>query len=118
MSVHRTNQTHGPTWWTDHRAALDAEWDAREQEPCLDRHAKTRLRVQREAMFAARWRLWRRVTGPQPVHAPVAVSPDDARAREDDRFIADLDRIFGPVVDLQTDGLPALPGNPTKDCRH
>ncbi len=93
------------TWWTNYRAALDDEFDAREQEPGLDRHAVAAVRATREAVFGARWRLWRKVTGPQPVPPP-PVESRSARvarmAREDAESIADLDRIFGPDT-LSTD---------------
>ena len=87
------------SWWSDYRAALDAEWDAREQEPGLDRHAVARIRVQREATFAARWRLWREVNRPPPVPLPPVETRSSRAARmasEEAEFQAELDRIFGP----------------------
>ena len=85
------------SWWTKHRAALDAEFDAREQEPGLDRYALAAIRASREATFAARWRLWKKVTGPQsiPVMAPVVVSAADRRREDETEFEAELDRVFG-----------------------
>lgn len=87
------------SWWSDYRAALDAEWDAREQEPGLDRHDVARLRVAREATFAARWRLWRAVNRPRPVPPPLVESRSARVARmvrDNAENLADLDRTFGP----------------------
>lgn len=84
------------TWWTNYRAALDDEFDAREQEPGLDRHSIAAIRTIREAVFAARWRLWQRVTGPQPVPLPPAETWPEIRARWDAELEADLNRIFDP----------------------